>query len=95
MKKVTFERITVEKPNGVCLDLTHEEARVLMIILSKVGGHPSHTLRGYQSSIFDALENAGYKYTSADMVAIDGGLTFSRNLLGMSPTEPPSTPILR
>ena len=87
MKKVRTETVKVTKPDGVYLDLTHEEARVLSIILSKVGGHPGVTLRGYQSSVFDALEDAGYGYKSSDMDAIEGHLTFTKNTLDMQPTD--------
>lgn len=83
------EIVKQEFPDGVSLELTHEEARVLKIILGKVAGHPGSTLRGYQSRISDVLEDAGYKYNSADMESITGSLVFTNNTLGISPTEPP------
>ena len=83
-KVVVVEKIV---PDGVTLNLSHEEARVLKIILSKVAGHPDRTLRGYQTRISDALEDAGYKFNFGDMDAIEGGLTFTKNCLGMVPTD--------
>ena len=81
-------------PNGVTLELSHEETRVLKIVLSKVGGSPSTTLRGYISNISDALDDAGYRYKSADMAAVEpaygerNSIYFNDGeLLGMEPTN--------
>ena len=87
MKKVRTVTVKKDVPDGVMLDLTHEEARVLKIILSRVAGHPGNTLRGYQNRISDALEDAGYRYSREDDAAIDGHLQFTLNTLDMKPTD--------
>ena len=45
----------------VNLELSPMEARTLLKVLRRVGGHPLNTARGYAEEVELALENAGVK----------------------------------
>lgn len=64
--RVRSERV----PAGVTLTLNEDEARVLAVIVSKVGGLPS-TRRRFAEHISDALRDVGYVFTD-DPDWVDG-----------------------
>lgn len=74
-------------PDGVSLELTHEEARVLRIILSHIAGNPATTLRGHITNISEALEYVGYEFNYEDSNrAANGRIQFTEDTLDMEPT---------
>jgi hypothetical protein len=51
--------------DGVTLELTHVEARVIRQVLACVGGDCRATARGIAQDVADALSAAGYSFVSS------------------------------
>lgn len=85
MANATAVDVVVKRP-GVCLELTHEEAKALFIVLSRVGGDPNTSPRKDTQSVYDALETLnrdGLKYDTPEYNRLtrllDGHLRFEEN----------------
>lgn len=68
----------------VTLELSHEEAMTLSLVLAKVGGCPFTTPRRYTESIYRALVDENYNFVAAEKMLgkavgnlIKGDIAFS------------------
>ena len=75
---------TTKTKTKIQLTLTDEEAKVLAVILAKVGGDPATTSRGVAERISKALYGVGCSYTTTafytgycvDKDLLSGGIEF-------------------
>jgi len=72
--------VQIQKPvtaRRVTLELTVAEARTLVTVMTKIGGHPDTSLRGQADSVYNALVMQGlFSYEDEDM-GEDDSLTYT------------------
>jgi len=73
--KVSAKTVVVE-PEKFVLELSTDEAQMLVDVLNRVGGHPEKTDRGHADSVRLALERKGIVAVSWDSDKVSGSVIF-------------------
>lgn len=84
---------TTKKVDVVLLELNEAEAKVLRLILGRVGGLPNKSLRGHSENIFMALNKAGvawdYQHTNlSGYMTFGDGIPPGYEYPGTAPAQP-------